>query len=322
MTLPGVAERPISVVVCTFRRPHSVARALASLVQQTFPKALYEVILVDNGCDGDVESMANQYAKEATVLYVAEPKLGISTARNTGVRLARGEYVAFIDDDGVASPTWLEGIAHTFAEGDDRLGSVGGPIEPVWEAPRPEWLVDGLLPALSCLDRGAGERDLTDGEWLFGCNMAFRASALNEVGGFSTDLGRVGKNLLSNEEILLQQSLSTRGYRRRYAPAALVMHYVPADRLTPEWFLGRYFWQGVSDIATSRLTRHYRLSYRLRSAAFNVKALLRSPVELRALLGAVLNRRGTENLEARCAALARLGAVRGWLSPIAKAAPR
>jgi glucosyl-dolichyl phosphate glucuronosyltransferase len=304
----------VSVVVCTFRRPDYLTKALASLVEQSLPKARYEVIVVDNACDDDVRSMAAEYAKQATVLYVEEPKLGLSSARNTGMRCARGEYIAFIDDDGVASPLWLERVACAFGEGGPRLGCVGGPIEPIWEAPRPKWLVDRLLPVLTCLDRGGEARDLTDGEWLFGCNMVFRASALEEVGGFSTGLGRVGNNLLSNEEVLLQLNLSTRGYGRYYDPVALVRHHVPSDRLTPAWFLSRFYWQGVSEAITLRLAGGLGLPRRVKNAAFDAAALARSPGELGALVRTVFERQGTQKLEARCTALARLGLVKGWLS--------
>lgn len=306
----------VSVVVCTFRRPDYLTKALASLVEQSFPKARYEVIVVDNGCDDDVRSMAAEYAKQATVLYVKEPKLGLSSARNTGVRCASGEYVAFIDDDGVASASWLECVTRPFAQGGPRVGCVGGPIELVWEAPRPEWLVDKLLPVLTYLDRGEEVRELTDGEWLFGCNMAFRASALEEVGGFSTGLGRVGNNLLSNEEVLLQLNLSTRGYGRYYDPAALVRHHVPADRLTPEWFLSRFYWQGVSEAITLRLATDVGLPRRVKNAAFDAAALARSPGELGALVRTIFERRGTQKLAVRCTALTRLGLVKGWLWPL------
>jgi glycosyltransferase involved in cell wall biosynthesis len=304
----------VSVVLCTYKQPHYLTGALTSLVDQTLPEDRYEVIVVDNGCDDDVRLLADEYAKRANVIHVAEPKLGLSTARNTGVRNASGEYIAFIDDDGVATPSWLERIARAFAAGDSRVGCVGGPIELIWEYPRPDWLADSLLPVLTSLDLGNDARDLADGQWLFGCNMAFKASALHEVGGFSTGLGRVGKNLLSNEEVLLQLMLGRHGFRRFYDPSALVRHHVSPDRLKPEWFLRRFYWQGVSQAVTARLSDDMGLLERFRNAALDAALLVGAPSQLRALASIAFNRDQTERLAVRCATLARTGLVRGWLT--------
>jgi glucosyl-dolichyl phosphate glucuronosyltransferase len=304
----------VSVVLCTFRQPHYLPRALASLVDQTLPQTLYEVIVVDNGCDDDVRSLATEYATQANIFYVAEPQLGLSTARNTGVRNARGEYIAFIDDDGVATPSWLERIWRAFSAGGSRLGCVGGPIELIWELPRPQWLADSLLPVLTSLDRGSDLRDLPDGDWLFGCNMAFKAGVLDEVGGFSTGLGRVGQNLLSNEEVLVQLMLGRRGYRRLYDPSALVRHHVSSDRLNPEWFLRRFYWQGVSQAVTARVVDDIGFLRRLRYAALDAALLLTSPSRMRALASTAFDHGQTERLALRCATLERVGLARGWLT--------
>jgi glucosyl-dolichyl phosphate glucuronosyltransferase len=311
---PSNRSAMISVVLCTYRQPHYLPRALASLVDQTLPHSQYEIVVVDNGCDEGVRSLAAVYAQRANVIYVAEPKLGLSTARNTGVRSASGEYVVFIDDDGVATQSWLERISRAFSAGDRRLGCVGGPIELIWECPRPDWVADSLLPVLTSLDRGGNARDLADGDWLFGCNMAFRASALDEVGGFSTGLGRVGKNLLSNEEVLLQLTLGRHGYRRFYDPGALVRHHVAPDRLKPEWFLRRFYWQGVSQAVTARLSEDIGPFKRFRNAALDAGLLLKSPRQLQALVSIGLDREQTEHMALRCATLARIGLVRGWLT--------
>jgi len=314
VTIGNNGARLISVVVCTYRRQSYLRRALASLVTQSLDKARYEVLVVDNACDDDVRLLASEYSTQAQVSYVPEPTLGLASARNTGARRASGEYIAFIDDDGMASPSWLSEIAAAFARHGPHVAAVGGPIDLVWEATRPGWLTDDLLPPLGHLDRGAAPRELGGTEWLFGGNMAFKASALKEAGGFSTGLGRIGKSLLSNEELLIQRELDGRGYARLYDPAVLVWHHVPAGRLTPEWFMRRFYWQGVSEALTFRLSDHAGLLRRVRNAGVDSAALVRSPAEIKALAGSILKRGQTKDLPVRCRALRHLGLIRGWLT--------
>lgn len=303
----------VSIVVCTYKRPKYLKDVLMSLASQSYPLSRYEILVVDNGCDDEIKSIVADRSAGAEVVYVSEPRVGLAWARNTGARHASGEYVAFIDDDATASSFWLSGLSGAFARGGPLLGAVGGPIELNWEVPRPEWLVDKFLPLLGYLNRGAQPRELGDHEWLFGGNMAFRAAALRDVGGFSPGLGRIGRHLLSNEEVLLQMKLAADGYGRLYDPAVLIWHSVPEDRLTPEWFMSRFYWQGVSEAITFRLAGDVALSCRIKNAAFDAAALARNPPQLSALMATAVGRQGTNRLVARCAASRRLGLIKGWL---------
>ena len=122
----------VSAVVCTYRRAPYLAKALESLARQSLPKAGYEVIVVDNACEEEVRVLVSSYAAEAQVSYIAESRVGLSQARNRGLENARGEFVAFLDDDAVAAPGWLDAIRQTFVESGSTLAAVGGPTELLW----------------------------------------------------------------------------------------------------------------------------------------------------------------------------------------------
>lgn len=299
----AAVKREISVVVCTRSRAPLLAATLASLGRQTLAADRYEVLVVDNGSSDDTPEVVRRAAGcGANLRGLSEPRTGLSRARNTGVAAAAGAVVAFVDDDALVSEEWLARIAASFAA--STTGAVTGRVEPLWEAPRPPWLSDALLPYLSIVDWGAVAGALAPGRWLCGTNMAFRREDLLAVGGFAEDLGRRGEKLLSMEEVDVQSRLSARGVVLRYEPAMVVSHRVGAERLTPPWLERRAFWQGVSNAIFERHAGVLRLRPWLHLAAFG-GVLLAAPWRLR-------GRGGVERVERRCKALLRLGYVLGW----------
>jgi glycosyltransferase involved in cell wall biosynthesis len=272
---------------------------------------------VDNACEEDVRALAMSYAAKAQVSYIAEPRVGLSRARNTGLENSKGKLVAFLDDDAVAAPKWLEAIRQTFAESGPNLAVVGGPTTLLWEKPRPAWLADSLQAALGYVDYGRVTRPLVGEEWLYGLNMAFRASSLKGISGFPLKLGREGnrRHLISSEEIIVQARLAGQGCLRMYNPSALVSHAVVEERLTPGWLSRRYYWQGVSTVIMTRLLEHPVGLRRFRRLGRDLRALMKQPRIARTLVYAMVRKQRTADLEQRCKALWHLGLVRGWVRP-------
>ena len=96
---------------------------------------------------------------------------------------------------------WLEAILHCFETSTLPIGCIGGKIDPIWEAPRPSWLPNDYLSYLTILNWGDEPIVIDRSKYVAGANMAFQAHLLRQVGGFNTELGRKGKNLLSSEEV-------------------------------------------------------------------------------------------------------------------------
>lgn len=242
----------ISAVICTVSRANYLRKSINSLIGQTLSAAHYEILIVDNGStDSTSEVVIGEYDDVQNLRYVYEPILGLSQARNTGWRQAVGEYVAYLDDDAIAYPQWLEKILHVFETIKPKPACVGGRIEPLWETARPPWLSDKIARCLGVLDLSDSPMTLDDSHWLFGGNSAYPRQLLEGVGGFQTNLGRKGNKLLSNEEILLHQQLKQSGYRYYYHPEVAIRHHVPSFRLTKSWVIRRWYWQGVSDAVTA-----------------------------------------------------------------------
>jgi glycosyltransferase involved in cell wall biosynthesis len=220
------AESPppgIAVVVCTYRRPRELERCLRSLRQQAFPPA--EIVVADNAPSGPA---ARRVAEAAGARYVAVPVRGVSRARNAGARQCSGTLVAFIDDDMVAHPLWLQRLAAAFA--DPRVIAVTGPVmpEPLAQAPpatlvhelqRQPWGAAPFHVTRGCADwfERAHFGGLGDG------NMAFRRAAFEEWPGFEERIGR-GAPINGGEEHYAFFELIERGHRIAYAPEAIVFH--------------------------------------------------------------------------------------------------
>ena len=129
----------ISAIICTLNRAAYLEKAIQSLADQTLPEEQFEIIVVDNGSTDNTKTMVEGFKHLENLRYIYEPIMGLSQARNTGWQNAQGDYVAYLDDDAIACPEWLERIVQAFDTVEPRPGSVGGKVIPVWEAERPAW---------------------------------------------------------------------------------------------------------------------------------------------------------------------------------------
>jgi glycosyltransferase involved in cell wall biosynthesis len=240
----------ISVVICTLNRDYYLKSALQSLVDQTLSCENFEILVIDNGSVDKTKEVATQeFSFLGNIFYIYEPQTGLNYARNTGLKNSRGKYIAYLDDDAIASPQWLENILNIFQNSAPNVACIGGKIDPLWESDRPEWLSDNLLGYLAILDISPISTILSKGQFLYGVNFAFDKNILQSIGGFEAGLDRQGKNLLSNGDIMVQKRIQDQGYVCFYDPKISVQHQIQASRLQPEWFYQRAYWQGISDAA-------------------------------------------------------------------------
>jgi len=245
----------ISAIICTHNRASYLGLAIDSLLSQTYPH--YEVIVVDNAStDTTAEVVAAR--DDPRLRYVYESTLGLSAARNRGGTEARGDLLAYLDDDAIATPDWLAALVATF-EQDPNPTIVGGRVELIWppDTHPPRWLSPGLAESLGVFDLGDQPQAIRSAHRTpRGLNYALRRSFFDSVGGFDTQLGRVGKNLLSNEELQMTQQALAAGLGVMYAPTALVAHHVAPERMDPRWFLKRSWWQGISECYREHLSQN------------------------------------------------------------------
>ena len=240
----------ITVILCTYNRCQTLKKTLESVAVQTLSHSLaWEILVVDNNSTDHtrqmIEGLQRRYPE--LIRYVFEPEQGISHARNTGIREARGEILAFLDDDETASTGWLQNLTANLHSGE-WVGAGGRVLPPPSFSP-PSWLstsASSINGPLAVFDPALEAGQLNEPP--FGANMAFRREVFDKYGGFRTDLGRTGKNMISNEDTEFGRRLMAAGLRLRYEPSALTYHPVDESRLRRSYFLSWWFNKGRSDV--------------------------------------------------------------------------
>jgi beta-glucanase (GH16 family)/GT2 family glycosyltransferase len=236
----------VSVVICAYtaRRLDALEAAAASALGQDPPPA--EVIVVIDGGEDLVRAARERLPPARVVPNRFAP--GLAGARNSGVAAARGDVVAFLDDDASAEPGWLRALAGPYAD-PDVLG-VGGSIAPDWAAARPAWMPPEFDWVVGCSYVGQPE-GVARVRNMIGANMSARRDVLLELGGFRAALGRVGAGFQGHEET----DLCIRGLERwpegRWLlnPDARVRHRVPEARGAWGYFVRRCWGEGASKAA-------------------------------------------------------------------------
>lgn len=258
MTAPMVnhpmAHPKISAIICTHNRDAYLGAAIDSLLHQDCDD--YEVIVVDNGSTDDTWAVTEARLSHPRLTYVYEGELGLSVARNAGAKAAQGEILAYLDDDAEASAGWLSALAQIYND-HDRVAIAGGRVTLLWPpgATPPRWLSENMSGSLGAYDLGTEVVTITQpGLTPRGLNYSLRKTFLNEIGGFDLKLGRVGKNLLSNEELFMTQQALSRDWQVLYVPDALVAHNVAPERMMRGWFMRRSWWQGISECYREQVT--------------------------------------------------------------------
>lgn len=238
---------PISAIICTHNREKYLGTAIDSLLAQDFPD--FEVVVVDNASSDRTPEIVALRDSNPRLRYIYEANLGLSIARNTGARESRGEILAYLDDDAVASSSWLS-ILYDAYQQNHRLAVAGGKVTLIWPEgiEAPEWLSPGLAGNLGAYNLGDKIIYIdVPGLTPRGLNYSIRRSFLEQIGGFNPNLGRVGKKLLSNEELYVTELALQGGWQVAYLPNALVAHNVAPERLERSWFWKRGWWQGISE---------------------------------------------------------------------------
>jgi GT2 family glycosyltransferase len=226
---PGGTVPPpsVTVAVCTRDRPDDLARCLDALQRLDYPGL--EILVVDNApATAATEQLA---AARAGVRYVREPRPGLDHARNRALAEARGELLAFTDDDVVPDPSWVTALAGVFRQ-DPRVGAVTGlvlPLELETEAQRlferyRSFARGGARVRAEAVGEGpVAERYGMTGSFGTGANMAFRRRVLHELGGFDPSLG-AGTPTRGGDDLDIFFRVLKAGWALVYEPAAVVHH--------------------------------------------------------------------------------------------------
>jgi glycosyltransferase involved in cell wall biosynthesis len=240
----------ISVIICAYteERWYNLVAAVESLRNQTcVPEEI--IIVIDH--NETLLSRARDYFTDVVVIENKEEK-GLSGSRNSGIKIAHGSLIAFLDDDAVADTEWLAYLSRQCV--DKRVMGAGGTVEPLWSGTPPSWLPKEFYWVIGCTYQQVVDKPVVVRNPYGGCTCIKR-EVFEQVGGFRNGIGRVGDHPVGGEETELSIR-ATHYWPQRiflYEPRAKIYHYVPSSRTCWRYFIARCYAEGLSKSAISRL---------------------------------------------------------------------
>lgn len=232
-----------SIIIPTYNRPGQLADCLAALAQLDYPPDRFEVLVVDDGGAVSPASVVDRFQKHLAIKLIRQANAGPGSARNAGAKNAKGQILAFTDDDCLPQPGWLRTLAMRFLSAPDSV-IVGGHVENL--------LVNNRYAVASQLIVDVGHayhnNDLEQARFFTANNLAIPADRFRELGGFDVTFGTT-----ASEDREICGRWLHRGYRMISASEAVVGH---AHRLTWRSFCWQHFNYGRGAIRLQRARKH------------------------------------------------------------------
>jgi len=233
----GIAALSVAVCIATYRRPGGLERLVDGLGALQFSRSaqpLLDVIIADNDPQGSAAAPCAELAQTCRwpMVYVVDPRCGIPYARNAAVCAARergAELIAFIDDDEVPEPAWLDELLAVMAT--YQADVVTGPVLPLFEVEAPAWVLRGRFFERPRYQTGVRlDRAYTG-------NVLLRARVLDTLSGPFDER----KALSGGTDTHLFLQVADAGHRIVWADGAVVHEWNPPSRLTARWLVRRAF---------------------------------------------------------------------------------
>lgn len=213
----------ISVVIPAFNAGQTISQTIEALERQTYPRELFEIIVVDDGSTDNTAEIIRQY----NVKCIYQEKSGPAKARNTGWRQARSEFIYFTDADCIPQSTWIAELADDYST--DKIGAVGGSYG----------IANSRSLVADCIYQEIIERHNKMEKYvraLGSYNLSVRRNVLEEVGGFNEEY-----KMASAEDNDLSYKILKKGYLLFFDNNAKVAHYHPQSLSR---YLRTQFWHG------------------------------------------------------------------------------
>jgi glycosyltransferase involved in cell wall biosynthesis len=236
----------ITVAICTYNRAEHLPPLITSLNQQKAPIP-FEILVVNNNSTDRTEEVLGLIGRDCPIRFrhVIEGKQGIVHARNRAIEESmESDYLAFIDDDELPGPRWLEAAADALHR--EGAHCVGGKIRVnLPDSERPGWLDDDLLYFLGKVDNGSEPfwiKDRSTPVW--SGNVAYRTSVFSEGLRFDDRYNRKGKGIGGGSDEIMFHTMLDLGHKIRYRPDMVIKHIVDKWRISRTYFLKLHYKAG------------------------------------------------------------------------------
>lgn len=240
-------QRTVTIIIPTYNRASSIGITIESLLKQTYPKELLEIIIADNNSTDNTKEVIKswQSRSDIPIVYLDEPRQGAHFARNSAAKLAKGEILYFTDDDMIADKDLLTNLLKVF-DMNFNVAVAGGKVLPKWEFDPPDWLVKYFKNGSLSLIEKNEKLIIADYDiGIYSCHQAMLKEVLFKCGGFNPDI--VKEKLIGNGETGLNIKILGAGYNFAYVNDAVSYHIIPRSRMTQKYINYRFGNQGNCD---------------------------------------------------------------------------
>lgn len=237
----------ISLLLATYRRNDTLKTTLTSLTRLDTENLAWHVLVADNDCSSETETLVKSFGNRLPIHYIPAPKPGKNNALMTALPCATGDLIVLTDDDIIASSDWLQ----EYKRCADRLNQYsifGGRILPHFPK---NCAIDSRIPlkhdfttasyALTTWDEIEGP---TKPSRIWGPNMAVRREVFEKGLNFNPNVGPHGTNYVMGSETEFLLRASEAGFAMAYLPSVVVHHQIREEQLHLDWFRGRAFRSG------------------------------------------------------------------------------
>ncbi len=222
----------VSIVICTYNRENYLKNVLESLINQNVDKSLFEVLVVDNNSKDNTREVVNSFYDFLPIRYTFEKQQGLVYARNQGIKEAKGEFIAFVDDDAVVDKNYLKYVLKDL-EKNKNWEIFGGKIIPLYNHNKPEWYKDKY----EGLDLGSVPRLLSEREFLYGSNIIIKRDIFECVGNFSITLGERARKFNKGDETEWQIRAKKQNKHIFYDPKLIIYHLSSPQKTTIRYLI-------------------------------------------------------------------------------------
>ncbi len=214
------------------------------------------IIIIDTniGLYTNIKNHILRYGNSNIKIIFNPENKGLSHSRNIGIHHSNGDILAFIDDDAIPCPNWMNEIIKTFLK-DGKIGAVTGDIIPTWEDNNMSWFPKELHWMISCsyILTPKKEKEVERG---FGTNMAFRREMFQRIGEFNTELGINGKNWVGGEDTDMFLRVKKNGIKIIFNPNVKVHHKINKERIYIKNLIKRAINGGLSVAIMKKLFKY------------------------------------------------------------------
>ena len=238
-----------SIIICTFNRLKLLKLCIESILTLKTSPSQFEIVIIDNNSKDGTEDFCKGLSQTYGGYkwkYIKETQQGIAFARTRGAKEAAGNVIAYIDDDCLAEPDWLNEIIN-FYDKNSEVMSTGGRIIPKYLVPVADWFGKYFWGLVGNYDLGKNVFQMKGVRYPSGANMHFRKTAFEKYGYFDGNLGRSGKSLMAGEEKAMYLKLINANEKVYYLPQVIVHHHVEGNKFDKEYVKRHSMGVGASE---------------------------------------------------------------------------